>query len=744
MTPSFAHPCSHIDGTAFSNLKRSGNSGSARYDHAIRNRPHPMSLITQAFTRRRWTLDNVASYLLFVSSLYLAIPHLIFYFGWLKWPLALLAAASLCVGLWATARYVLEYITEREAATEVESETVAIAEGEVATEVTPPPVKRKKKEFIFTRDHAVMIGAVALIWLMVAGVGGFVAQDNDWDKHNTVLNSLILKPWPTIYEIYKIDVPLVYYIAYYLPAALVGKVTGWYWANIALFGWSLAGLMIALLWFCILVRRASYSVLLIFVFFSGLDYIGKWVATEFHMWNANKTGWYHIDAWTGTWQYSSNATLMNWVPPQALAGWIVAGMTIYCLVKVRRRDLVLLPFGLSVFWSPFITMGIVPYLVLDFLIDKEPLLQRIRRMFTIPNIAGGMALAITGFYYSSKVYDISPIVIQSFYSGFALDHYGGPPYTGIIFLLYFCLLEFGLYAIILYRSGAVRDERWRWMFDITVLTLLILPWFKLGVFNDLVMRASIPALFVMAVLVATAIHDNRLSQSTHIALIVLLGIGAVTALVEFRRHVDRMVQLPAPLYDDSDMPKDFMAYLAEEAFFVGQYAGSMESPFYRYAARPHVDGARDGAGSEEATLNSHDYLLYGQHVFLLRDKLAAPPEVDAGSTFTVPWQLHFFGPSLNGKWVDPTLRFVDDEGMPVWETKSWPEGRPVVRPFAMTDWSGVMSVTVPITATPGLYSLHVGFSEVGTEGYLEAHSVPENEPTGEVVSVATVEVLPPE
>src|SRR5215203_3186158 len=137
-----------------------------------------MSLITQAFTRRRWTLDNVASYLLFISSLYLAIPHLIFYFGWLKWPLALLAVASLCVGLWATARYVLETISEREAAYKAELEIVAIAECEVATEVTPPPAKRRKKEFIFRRQHALMIGSIALIWLVVAGVGGFVAQDN--------------------------------------------------------------------------------------------------------------------------------------------------------------------------------------------------------------------------------------------------------------------------------------------------------------------------------------------------------------------------------------------------------------------------------------------------------------------------------------------------------------------------------------------------------------------------------------
>jgi hypothetical protein len=189
---------------------------------------------------------------------------------------------------------------------------------------------------------------------------------------------------------------------------------------------------------------------------------------------------------------------------------------------------------------------------------------------------------------------------------------------------------------------------------------------------------------------------------------------------------------------------DFMDYLAEEVFFVGQYTGSMDSPFYRFAARSHVGGARDGAGEEEVELNSHDYLLYGVHVFLLRDQVVAPPEVGAGATFTVPWQLHFFGPSLNGVWIDPTLRLADAEGAAVWEVKEWPEGRPQVAAFSMTNYTGTMTVTVPITATPGLYTLQVGFSEFGKKEYLPAHSVPENEPVGEVMPVATVEVLKPE
>jgi hypothetical protein len=438
--------------------------------------------------RPYWSAEVVAGVLLATSTLYLAIPHLIFFFGWLKWPLALGAALSVGAALVGVLWTVLGSIVPEEQ-----------DEG------------HGERKLNFTRHDALMIGAVALIWLTISGVGGFVAQDLDWNKHNMVLNSLIRKPWPTVYEIYRVDVPLVYYIGYYLPAAFVGKIVGsgssWYWANQALYWWSMGGLLLALLWFCVLVRRVSYSVLLIFVLFSGLDVIGKVLATYGRLWNIAEKDWQHIDSWSGLWQYSSNATLLNWVPHQGLAGWVVMGMTLYCMVSLRRRELILLPFGLSALWSPFITVGMVPYVVLDFLIAQGSLAQRIRHTVSVPNAVGLLALAITAFYFSAKATAGSPIVIQDMLSGLSLASYAGPTWDAIAFLLFFCLLEFGLYAIVLYRSGAVQDERWRWVFDITVLTLSILPWFKFGVYNDLVMRASIPALFVLAVIVARAVHD---------------------------------------------------------------------------------------------------------------------------------------------------------------------------------------------------------------------------------------------
>lgn len=688
------------------------------------------SMVNSVMVQRRWTVDGVAACLLPLSSIYLAVPHLIFFFGWLHWPWAVLAAVIVATGLFAVARVSMRLLANQTPLT-----TPPVTWDESQESKITPTTSQQKKEFVFHREHALIILALCLIWLTLSGVGGFVAQDLDWNKHNTVLNSLIAKPWPTVYEIYKVDVPLVYYIAYYLPAALVGKLAGWFWANVALYAWSLVGLILSVLWFCVLVGRAGYSTLLIFIFFSGLDVIGKALASYGEFWAIASKPWDHIDSWAGLWQYSSNATLLNWVPHQGIAGWIVAGMTLYTMLRLRRRELALLPFGLSALWTPFVTVGMLPYLVVNFLVDDQSWARRLRRFVSLPNVAGMVALAITGFYFSAKASEGSPIVIQSMLGGLSIENYAGSALDAIAFLLFFCLLEFGVYAILLYRSGAVSDERWRWIFDMTVMTLLILPWFKLGIYNDLVMRASIPAMFVLSVFVARAVHDGNLARQTRVALIVVLLVGAVTAGIEFKRHFERMVSLPAPIEDLATRRWDFVYYMQRQTFFFGQYSGAVDSPFFRFAAKP-VPEVEAAPGSAEAQLNAHDFVLYGDLIYLLRDEVTAPPEIVAGETMTVTAPLHFFGPAIRQRY-DPVVRLVDGEGKVVASAHAWANEYPEISAFWMTHWTGTVTMTVPVMVAPGGYTVELGLLGEEDGEMLLAESVPAGETIGESAPIST-------
>jgi hypothetical protein len=282
----------------------------------------------------------------------------------------------------------------------------------------------------------------------------------------------------------------------------------------------------------------------------------------------------------------------------------------------------------------------------------------------------------------------------------------------------------------------VHGEEWRWIFDITVLSLFIIPWFKLGVYNDLVMRASIPALFALAVVVARAVHDFSLARQTRLALVVLLLVGAVTAGIEFRRHVVRMVTLPAPIVNEVSQRWDFVYYMQRQVFFFGQYAGGIDAPFFQVAAKPIPNEAEVTEESDEYKLNRHDFSLYGNQLYLLRDSVTLPAEVVAGETITVPMQLHFFGPA-NQQPYEPTLQLVNDKGALLSVRDGWSQGRPEVSPFWMTHWSGAVTMTVPVTATPGMYNLEVGFYGVEDGDYLIASSVPAGEEIGELVPVTS-------
>ncbi|WP_313568877.1 hypothetical protein [Acetoanaerobium noterae] len=89
---------------------------------------------------------------------------------------------------------------------------------------------------------------VLFLWISLSGIGGFGFQNSDYDKHNAILRDLINYSWPVHYKLINGSGLLIYYIGYYLPSALVGKILGWKVANIFIFIWSFIGLLISYLW----------------------------------------------------------------------------------------------------------------------------------------------------------------------------------------------------------------------------------------------------------------------------------------------------------------------------------------------------------------------------------------------------------------------------------------------------------------------------------------------------------------
>jgi hypothetical protein len=97
----------------------------------------------------------------------------------------------------------------------------------------------------------------------------------------------------------------------------------------------------------------------------------------------------------------------------------------------------------------------------------------------------------------------------------------------------FVLFEFAGFALLLIHRNPRDPLLWA-----AILTLLLLPIRRFGPYNDLAMRASIPALTLLAIEMGRWLSTPRAFVDSRRAVIigvVLLGVGAVTPFMEFAR-----------------------------------------------------------------------------------------------------------------------------------------------------------------------------------------------------------------
>jgi hypothetical protein len=416
------------------------------------------------------------------ALLYLALPNLLFILDWLQphyaLPLALLVLAAFwqcCQGLLAA-----------------------------------NPLRR-------SLPGMALILAVAMAWTAASGIGGLSYANPDWQVRYAVLRDLIVADWPPNYTAADSPVILRSAIAYYLPVALFGKAFGIAAAHLALLVWTTLGVTIFL---ALLPLPEKLSVrllvaLALVVFFGGMDVLG--MLTSGYDW----PNWpFHIEWWAEHFQYSSITTQLFWVPNHALPAWIAGAL----LFRLRRSaclpTLVPLLLALLPLWTPFALIGLLPFAAMV-LLEQRPALR------TIPKLQLAAAVALGGLVLSYLALDIAAIpggmahVAATESDSFATAY------------LRFVLFEFGLLALAILRLHP--DEKK--LLVLTALVLLVLPLFRFGLGNDLVMRASIPALVMLLIMtLQTALSPAARKPSPAAALFWLcLLFGAVTAEHEIER-----------------------------------------------------------------------------------------------------------------------------------------------------------------------------------------------------------------
>ena len=382
--------------------------------------------------------------------------------------------------------------------------------------------------------------AGATLWVMVTAAGGLADIGNhQWTEHRATLLDLGRYPWPT----YLPD-PLVawrpapageapatppllrYYLGWFMvpglvahwfgPAALRWAVALWTWAGVAL---------IALLFTRRRRGREVVIALMILIFFSGMNVVSVlvlkrwvWIEQAIDVWGWQAFPLYEPVLLTVV---SGTRTLMN--APQH---YLPAGLYALLCLQLRRQPRFPAVLGVLLaaapFWSAFVAVGLLPLLAV---VVRE---NGVRPFLRWPNLClAGPLFGVVALYLTSGPMD--------FPHGWAWEREGYDWLKVARRLPVFYLTEFLLLVLVLLAvRPALRREPF---FIASVATLLLLPLYFYGTSNDLLLRASQPALFLLSWFCAEAVarrggaivrSGGGVRRAAFAGLVLVLGVGALS------------------------------------------------------------------------------------------------------------------------------------------------------------------------------------------------------------------------
>jgi uncharacterized membrane protein len=424
-----------------------------------------------------------------VTYLYLLLPFMIFCMGWLRLSIAIPVTAII---LWAG--------------------------WQLLKQDSPVQFSGLNSRSVF------ILLVITGLWIFFSGVGGYAFQN--WDHHwrNAVLHDLITYDWPVVYSSSDkgpINV-LVYYVGYWLPSALAGKLFGWKFANFILFLWTWLGVVLTILHLNLKLKTTLFKTVFLLIFFSGMDALGAlFFAKDYPtLWPPIQ----HLEIWSGSLQYSSFTTQLFWVFNQAVPAWLCIALILESdsLLSDRQGQALQITqkifiWSLCFFFAPLASIGLFPYLIIEFI-------KRTDFKNPLKNIRFDLLLASL----------IIVIISYLFFSSNTAAQERGFQSVALKDFLVFFLLEGGILWLLL-APRLWRDPRWA----VTGLLLFCIPFIQFGSGRDFVMRASIAPLMYLMIMVGETIFQKTTKRILLFSFYLLLLLGSFTPLYEINRSVYR-------------------------------------------------------------------------------------------------------------------------------------------------------------------------------------------------------------
>lgn len=413
----------------------------------------------------------------------------------------------------------------------------------------------------------IVVLLIIILWVLSSGVGGSVFQYPDHTMRNSIYQILVDEPWPVTMAFDNGTRMLTYYIGFWLPASLAAKFTSYGIGLIFQQLWAIASLF--LVWRFLSERQGRYRLwfLVLFIFFGGLDAVGKYLTGSIYLDEGNSYEW-----WAMFFNYPGMSSHLFWAYNQAIYGWIF-----YMLImrQEKNRNLLFI-WSLSLLSCTFPAIGLIPFAIYKGIVNsrgedgKVAIAQGLKRSLSLCNLLGlVIALFVTSYLVAnSTIVDTAggtknesdtastaqtEVVVEN--DGFTLSIEGTTSgeedtpgssevankknenasdelksydwTTQLWIYLWFALLEFGIFFMFIFPIFKKNGLYW-----MCLVVLLIIPWIKVGYHLDFCERASIPAMMCLMEMIITAFIRYREEGKRLLPFLLALALiaGSITTL----------------------------------------------------------------------------------------------------------------------------------------------------------------------------------------------------------------------
>lgn len=525
----------------------------------------------------------------FVTYAYCGLPIIVFFLLWLKPLIGVIVA-----GLFVTA-FILTCLRNVE---------IAPSPLGLTTNAFRTRLRNDKSES--SGVASVEIGAFALLlivfaaltWCILGGQGGLWYQSDDWDSRNALFRDLITHKWPVRYS--ADGGWLCYYIAHWLPAALIGKVVvlfgfereiAWTIANIALLLWTAFGILLVFLHIIATSNARSklqlIACIIVPILFATPDIVGIALSGGYSRGLED----IHLEFWAKNMQFSSLTTCLFWVFNQSVIPWLCT----LCFVNEKTFGGYLPIWACCLFAGPLPAVGLA-FLMLGYgvfaLIKSRDRTEIVRSVFSLSNLCALPVIAILGLYFIANgagaadaegAWAAATLLPPPLYFPSAPDE--------IVLAVLFVLAEALLIPVALRLCGIKGP-----LLPLCVALLLLCPWVRTSKYADICMRVSIPAVMCLCVLCVIVVINASYSRKniTKLAptlfLIALLALGAVTPAFEFIRGFHAVSQngITGSIRDPYESFENIEAFRQKNMWPRTNYVTSPDQSdalFFRYLAQ---------------------------------------------------------------------------------------------------------------------------------------------------------------